>query len=163
MSFRRKAIEQVGGFDPNYTLTNLREETDLCVRVKRAGWRIMFVPTSAVTHFSERSSQQGFLGFPSVQFSNGRNSTYFAIKHFGLNRRTVAEQFIIDTGRCCGRAIYSTLLFITGAIVHIAGRFVGLFLGISWLVSSRRRIASAPKIEKRGQSVVEREPLSSVP
>src|SRR3989454_2792541 len=103
MSFRREALEPVGGLDTNYTLTNLREETDLCVRVKKAGWRIMFVPTMAVTHFSERSSQQGFLGFPSVQFSNGRNSTYFAIKHFGLSRRTVAEQLIIDTGRCCGR------------------------------------------------------------
>src|SRR5438132_919867 len=54
MSFRREVLEQVGGLDPNYTLANLRVETDLCVRVKMAGWRIMFVPAMAVVHFSER-------------------------------------------------------------------------------------------------------------
>src|SRR5205823_3917566 len=32
MSFRREALEQVGGFDFHYILTNLREETDLCIR-----------------------------------------------------------------------------------------------------------------------------------
>ncbi len=37
ISFRRDALEQVGGFDPNYTLTSLREETDICIRVKKAG------------------------------------------------------------------------------------------------------------------------------
>ena len=163
MSFRRQALEQVGGFDPNYTLTNLREETDICIRVKKAGWRIVFRPPITVIHFSARSLQPHFLERPSIQFSNGRNCTYFAIKNFGLNRRTVTEQFIIDTGRCCGRAIYLTLLFTAGMVAHIVGRFVGLVVGISWHVSSRRRVASAPKIERRDQSFVEREPLPVVP
>src|SRR6266566_3979715 len=78
MSFRCKALEQVGGFDPNYTLTNLREETDICIRVKKAGWRIVFKPTITVMHFSARSLQPYFLEQPVVQFSNGRNCTYFA-------------------------------------------------------------------------------------
>ncbi len=146
MSFRREVLEQVGGFDPNYTLTNSREETDLCIRVKKAGWRIMFVPTMAVVHFSFRAIYKPyFLQRPLCQFSTGRNSMYLAIKHFGLKPRTLAGQ-LIDTGKSFGRAVYLTLLFTTGLVAHMAGRIVGLGVGILWLMSSRRRAVSNPKV-----------------
>src|SRR2546426_11042593 len=45
MSFRREVLELTGGLDPNYTLTNLRVETDLCIRVKK-GWLAYYVCTS---------------------------------------------------------------------------------------------------------------------
>lgn len=131
MSFRRLALEQVGGFDPNYTITNLREETDLCVRVKHAGWRILFVPAIAVLHFSARSLQPYFLERPLVQFSNGRNGAYFAVKNFGLTPRTLTGQ-LLDAGKSCGRAAYFTGLFCLGAATHIAGRAVGFGEGIKW-------------------------------
>jgi GT2 family glycosyltransferase len=151
MSFRRKALEQVGGFDPNYTLTNLREETDLCVRVKKAGWRIVFKPSIEVVHFSARSLQPYFLEQPGVQFSNARNCTYFAIKHFGLKPRTFAGQ-MIDMGRSCGRVVYFTLLFSVGMVAHMAGRIVGLGVGIAWHMNSQLRAMSAPRIG-RGEQV----------
>src|SRR5579884_3097331 len=91
MSFRRQALEEVGGFDANYTLTNLREETDLCIRVKKAGWRVIYDPAIAVVHVSARA--KAFFGdFPGIQYSSGRNSAYFAIKHYGLNLRTCIGQ-----------------------------------------------------------------------
>jgi len=139
MSFRRSVLEQMGGFDVNYTLTNLREETDLCVRVKKAGWRIIFHPAIAVIHFSARSLQPYFLERPSIQFSNGRNCTYFAIKHFGLNAHTVTGQ-LIDTARCCGRAAYFASLFSIGAAAQITGRIVGVVEGIRWLMNSQQRL-----------------------
>ncbi len=131
MSFRRRALEEVGSFDANYTLTNLREETDMCIRVKRAGWRILFVPAIAVLHFSARSLQPYFLERPLVQFSNGRNCTYFAVKNFGLTPQTLAGQ-LLDAGKSCGRAAYFTGLFCLGAAAHLAGRVVGLSEGIKW-------------------------------
>ena len=152
MSFRRKVLEQVGGFDPTYTLTNLREETDLCVRVKKAGWRIVFVPSIAVVHFSPRSLQPYFLERPSIQFSNGRNCTYFAIKHFGLNPRTLSGQLVRDAGKSCGRAAYFAALFSMGAIAQVVGRIAGLVAGVRWLTSKQRRAASSPAI---GQPVGE--------
>src|SRR3989442_1452455 len=66
MSFRRKALEQVGGFDPAYTLTNTREDMDLSFRVKRAGWRVVFNPAMAVVHFSARSTNDFFQERPLV-------------------------------------------------------------------------------------------------
>lgn len=132
MSFRRQALQQVGSFDVSYTLTNLREETDMCVRVKRAGWRIRFVPSIAVLHFSARSLQPYFLEQPLVQFSNGRNCSYFALKNFGLTSQTVRGQ-LFDTAKSCGRAAYFAGLFSLGAAAHIAGRVVGFGEGVKWL------------------------------
>jgi GT2 family glycosyltransferase len=158
MSFRREVLEQIGGFDANYTLTNFCEETDLCIRVKKAGWRMMFVPTMAVVHFSFRTIYRPyFLERPLYQFSNGRNSMYLAIKHFGLKPRTFAGQ-LIDTSRWCGRAVYFTFLFATGFAAHLAGRIVGLAVGITWHMNSQLRATSAPKIEKRTRAAIERIP-----
>src|SRR5579883_3072383 len=132
MSFRRTVLEEVGGFDSNFTLTNLREETYLCLRVKRAGWRIVFEPGIAVVHFSARSLQPYFLERPTIQFSNGRNGSYFAIKHFGLTPRSIGGQ-LIDAGRSCGRAVYFIGLFSAGTVAQLAGRVAGVAAGIRWL------------------------------
>lgn len=148
MSFRRKALEMVGGFDQNYTLTNLREETDMCVRVKKAGWRIMFHPFIAVVHFSARSLQPYFLERPGIQFSNGRNGAYFALKHFGITPRTFVGQ-LADTGKSCGRAAYFAGLFGIGAVAQIAGRVVGICEGVRWLRSEQHRKAAAPLVTYR--------------
>ncbi|GAC1652313.1 MAG: hypothetical protein NVS4B12_23660 [Ktedonobacteraceae bacterium] len=147
MSFRYKALEQVGGFDTNYTLTNLREETDLCVRVKKAGWRIVFMPAIAVVHFSARSLQPYFLERPSIQFSNGRNCTYFAVKQFGLRPQILTGQ-LLDAGKSCGRAAYFAGLFGVGAAAQVAGRLVGLSEGVRWLMNTERRSASSPIVRQ---------------
>jgi GT2 family glycosyltransferase len=157
MSFRREALEQVGGFDPNYTLTNLREETDLCVRVKKAGWRIVFVPSITVIHISARA-KTFFTEQPGIQFSNGRNITYFTIKHFGLTPRVLVGQFL-DLGNSWKRAITLSGIFLFGVLAQMAGRVIGLGVGFAWLMSSKQRAAAAPKIERLRQSVSERKSL----
>lgn len=147
MSFRRKALEQVGGFDPNYTLSNMREETDLCVRVKKGGWRIIYNPAIAVVHFSARSSQPIlFKEKPFWQFSSGRNCTYFTIKNFGLNFHTFASQLILAPARIWGLAAFRSALLTFAALTQTVGRILGLIAAIRWLISSRRRAESAPKI-----------------
>jgi len=157
MSFRREALEQVGGFDPNYTLTNLREETDLCVRVKKAGWRIVFVPSITVIHISARA-KTFFTEQPGIQFSNGRNITYFTLKHFGLTPRVLVRQFL-ELGNSWKRAISLSGIFLFGVLAQMAGRVIGLGVGFAWLLSSKRRAAAAPKIERRRQSASERRSL----
>jgi N-acetylglucosaminyl-diphospho-decaprenol L-rhamnosyltransferase len=48
MLLRRQAFEQVGGFDPGYFM--YFEEMDLCLRLDRAGWRVVFDPVAEVKH-----------------------------------------------------------------------------------------------------------------
>jgi GT2 family glycosyltransferase len=50
---RRPALLAVGGFDEAFFL--YEEDADLCVRVRRAGWRILFTPTAEVLHHLGRS------------------------------------------------------------------------------------------------------------
>lgn len=160
MSFRRTALEQVGCFDPNYTLTNLREETDICIRVKRAGWRILFVPAMAVVHFSLRPIQDPFFrDKPFYHFSNGRNSMYFAVKHFGLHPRTLFSELLLDGGKTWVRALYLPILLLIGALSHTAGRAVGLVVGIAWHMNSHLRASSAPKIGNRRPAAIEQAPM----
>ena len=54
MLIRREAWRQVGGFDPHYFMYN--EDVDLNVRLRRAGWRVVFLPHVRITHHLGASS-----------------------------------------------------------------------------------------------------------
>lgn len=160
VSFRREVLEQIGGFDPNYTKTSLGEETDLCLRVKKAGWRIVYEPAMSVTHFSARSS--GFyMRRPGVQFSYGRNSTYFAIKQRGLRPITLVGQLIIDPGAYFVKVAGLSSMFMIGALAQMAGRCVGLGVGIMWCLSTERQRKADPKVVMRTRPPQEKLGVSS--
>lgn len=54
MLVRRKAIEEVGMMDESYFM--YREETDWCLRMRRAGWRLGYAWKSRVLHKEGRSA-----------------------------------------------------------------------------------------------------------
>ena len=47
-ALRRTMLEQLGFFDERFYL--YYEETDLCLRAKRAGWEVCFIPDAEVVH-----------------------------------------------------------------------------------------------------------------
>jgi hypothetical protein len=51
---RSKALEEVGLFDETFFL--YYEETDLCLRAARAGWRCLYVPSSKAVHIGSVST-----------------------------------------------------------------------------------------------------------
>jgi hypothetical protein len=53
---RREALDAVGGFDEGFFL--YEEDADLCLRLRRAGWRIAFTPEAEVVHRLGRSMAQ---------------------------------------------------------------------------------------------------------
>lgn len=159
MSFRREVLGKIGGFDPNYTLTNLREETDICVRVKKAGWRLMYVPTMSVLHHSPR--RKSYYIQPGNVYSDSRNSVYFTIKNFGLNPRTFWRQMIVEPGIYCAKTAILVGMSILNVVVQVIGRVAGLGVGLSWLLNSQKRTAANPKINMRNRSVDEWSPLSA--
>lgn len=56
MVVRRKAFLEAGGFDEGFFM--YAEDVDLCDRLRRAGWRIIYDPESAMTHHSAGSTRR---------------------------------------------------------------------------------------------------------
>jgi GT2 family glycosyltransferase len=56
LALRREAFEAVGGFDESFFM--YFEETDLCHRLKNAGWEVHFAPVATVVHAGEASTSQ---------------------------------------------------------------------------------------------------------
>ncbi|MGQ9514815.1 MAG: glycosyltransferase family 2 protein [Thermoproteota archaeon] len=49
MSFRRDLIIRAKGLDPRYK-TNWRDDTDLCIRIRKLGYKLIFQPAAVVWH-----------------------------------------------------------------------------------------------------------------
>jgi GT2 family glycosyltransferase len=52
MSFRKAPVMKLGGFDNFFRSSNFREETDLCLRMGKLGYRLIFDPNATVLHKS---------------------------------------------------------------------------------------------------------------
>jgi N-acetylglucosaminyl-diphospho-decaprenol L-rhamnosyltransferase len=55
MMARRSALLAVGGFDEEFFL--YEEDVDLCLRLRRAGWRVLYTPAAEVVHYLGRSME----------------------------------------------------------------------------------------------------------
>jgi len=53
---RRTAFEQVGGFDEAYFM--YAEDVDLCWRLGRAGWRVLYAPDAEIVHLQGVSTDR---------------------------------------------------------------------------------------------------------
>lgn len=51
---RRKAVDEVGGFDPAFFMFS--EEVDLCYRMRAAGWTVEFTPDAEFLHLGGAST-----------------------------------------------------------------------------------------------------------
>jgi GT2 family glycosyltransferase len=57
---RRTAFREVGGFDESFFL--YAEESDLCARLRRSGWKILFEPAARVFHRGGSSGGDALFG-----------------------------------------------------------------------------------------------------
>ena len=73
---RRAVIEQVGMLDQRFFY--YWEETEWCVRTKKAGWRIVHVPQAKLWH---KGVQRDYRPSPSVTYYSTRNRLMMLQKH----------------------------------------------------------------------------------
>lgn len=81
MSFRKEAIELVGGFDSRYTGTAEWNEPDICFRIKKIGYKLFSNPKALVEHHVTRS---GVFGARVNAYERSRNFVYFYFKNIGF-------------------------------------------------------------------------------
>lgn len=77
MSFRKALMVKLGGFDNFFRSCNFREETDLCLRIGRLGFRLVFDPEASLFHKALGRKSQGSRWI----YYYVRNSVYLYLKY----------------------------------------------------------------------------------
>lgn len=75
---RRQLFEDLGGFDERFFL--FFEDTDLCRRVRKAGWRVVYDPTVIGADKKQRFSDGGLFKLISTRI--GRSHIVSAVRYF---------------------------------------------------------------------------------
>lgn len=120
MLVRREALLAVGLFDERFFI--YAEEVDLCLRIRRGGWRVTYMPSMTILHhfgkagFSERAwSQEAFAKRQYVEKHFGRCRARVALGAIGFNYtvRSMAPSRDRERGasrRAAARAAFRTLV-----------------------------------------------------
>ena len=78
-AFRRQALLDVGGFDEAYAY--FLDETDVCLRLVEAGWRLEVAPSAEVHHAYAPSAQRRVDRAPLSLVAPARSTAYFAVRN----------------------------------------------------------------------------------
>lgn len=74
---RREAVAQAGPLDENIFM--YFEDNDWCLRIRRQGWKIYYVPSVPILHLGGQSLAQN----PAARRAYDRSLAYFYTKHYG--------------------------------------------------------------------------------
>jgi N-acetylglucosaminyl-diphospho-decaprenol L-rhamnosyltransferase len=86
---RKPVLEAVGGLDERFFL--YEEDVDLCLRVRKAGWRILYTPAAVVMHHLGRSMEK----IPALsRLEYDRSHLRFYAKHRGLGARALLRLYL---------------------------------------------------------------------
>lgn len=98
MLIRRDVLEAIDMFDETFFL--YFEETDLCLRARRAGWKTLYVCESKVTHIGSVSTgMKTWTRMPSYWFDSRKY--YFSMNHGGIYAALATGAHM--TGACLWR------------------------------------------------------------
>ncbi len=78
-SFRRRALLEIGGFDEAYAY--FLDETDVCLRLAEAGWKLAVSPEAEVHHAYAPNAQRRFDRAPLDLSACVRSTAYFAMRN----------------------------------------------------------------------------------
>jgi GT2 family glycosyltransferase len=90
--FRKAALDEVGLLDESFFVYT--EEVDLNYRLKKAGWKNVFVPASEVVHYGGQSTRQNktemFLALYKTKIQ-------FFRKHYGAMKTNLYKFILFET------------------------------------------------------------------
>jgi GT2 family glycosyltransferase len=103
MLVRREVLDEVGGFDERFHMYG--EDSEWCLRMTRAGWRLLFEPAAVIMHHGAASSlkrwdsleklrvqSEAFLNFQRICLSRRRRITNLAARCMMLSMQKAARR-----------------------------------------------------------------------
>ncbi|MBC7784024.1 MAG: glycosyltransferase family 2 protein [Burkholderiales bacterium] len=138
MSYRRSVIAELGGFREDYPgISGVREDSDMCVRVKSLGHRVVFNPAAVVDHVGAPQAVGRRFDWR-YEFYIQRNHLTLLVRNFGPLSSRLWRYLLhsaIETNVVMARKIGGALIR-TAAIS--AGTAVGIFSGLRLLATTGR-------------------------
>lgn len=106
MSFRKKALEQIGGFDPRYRAAG--DDVDACWRIQEQGGAIGFSPSAMVWHHRRNSlsmywKQQKGYGKAEALLEQKWPARYNRLGHASWAGRLYGQGLTVNLGQLGGR------------------------------------------------------------
>jgi hypothetical protein len=118
---RKDVFHSVGGFDPDFFV--LREDTDLCWRIRLAGYRVLSIPYAKVHHRGRKSHTVG--RGPRSLYLTTRNRIIMLTKNYGWTNVLLFVPLAV-------------ILSIVGGVLLLfaskLGDFKGIVKALSWSV-----------------------------
>jgi len=100
MSFKKEVFAKSGSFDSNYTGNAYREDTDISVRLRKSGYKIIYDPKASIKHNMENSGGTRAAANESYWQTIFKNQCYFYLKNFRFFYLNILFIQIFDIIRC---------------------------------------------------------------
>jgi GT2 family glycosyltransferase len=82
MLLRREVVDEVGGFDERFHMYG--EDNEWCLRIRKAGWRLLFEPAAVVMHLGGASSLKRW---DSLEKLRVQSEAFLEVQRYCLPRR----------------------------------------------------------------------------
>jgi GT2 family glycosyltransferase len=126
MSWRRTVLIELGGLRDDYPGTEVREETDIALRVRKLGYQLVFQPRAVVTHAGAPQAR-GRRFDTRYAFYASRNHAQLLVRNFGLTSGIVWRSGLRDAGT----AIFEAVGRYAAATARLGARLSGLAIGMA--------------------------------
>jgi len=128
MAFWRNALMEVGGFDSRFSRQiSWRHETDICVRLRLKGYRLLYDSKLVVFHYAARWDDPLERVRPSVVWNMVRDDAYFRTKNYGLKGVAGA---IASNVRGAGTRLTLGAITLFLALIHAIAWIPGAWQGL---------------------------------
>jgi hypothetical protein len=134
---RTEAFRQIGGYDPAFFMYH--EDVDLNIRLRRAGWRVVFVPQAVVVHHLGASSERRWQSRARMVAALNWSRYHAFTNHEGPRVGETLKAFFI-LGAAIRLAIWTAAALVRPSAVERVRLF---------RVVLRRAVAMRPEVESR--------------
>ena len=100
MSFRKDVFNKCGLFDVIFSGNAVREDTDMSIRLRKCGYKIMYIPQASVIHYMNNTGGTRVSSNEAYWFAVFRNQCYLYLKNFKYSRLMIMFIHIFDFIRC---------------------------------------------------------------
>jgi glycosyltransferase involved in cell wall biosynthesis len=126
MAFRRQALLDVGGGGEIFW--SYDEDADLGLKIRRAGWRIVYQPAAAVYHYCLLRPRRP--PTKTTEFYHGRNRSMLLVRHYGRSPRLALYLLTAPLIGLCS-ATAQALGSVARAYGHWAAYVAGIARGVA--------------------------------